>query len=890
MMETRRSLLEKAKEVLIKQAPEGEIFFFVTTCSEDKRGKTWHTTGKNFDRAWVKVERYLKKFLIFPKWLKIELADTWQDVTAEEGRESFQKTQRNNYFRYGVKFRKDNAYTFMPEEIVGNALLVPHADHSIVKRDARLDLDEGNLRGYIKRKYQTELTNPIAFFDSEWSFFTKKGVFIENSKIYPLETEQSGQGVRKIDQENQVEMLDQAIYRGADFLIDQITETGRFVYGYFPAYGKVLKSYNSVRHYSSLYALLEAYEYLREQGATSEEFLEKIEQGLNWGLMNLTQITDGNYYVAEWLKDGVELKLGAQAMVILALAKYQTVTGNKQFLPTMKKFLQGMKSFIDKSGATTHVLDENLQEKEKFRIIYYDGEALFAIMRAYPLVMRNEWLELAELLMNHFIDAGYQRYHDHWLSYSVNELTSYVPKRKYFEFGVKNALENLRFIERRDTAYPTMLELVVAAVKMFTRIEELDLGTPLFSTADFTWLKSVMEKRALHELRTGTMWPELAMFFAKPETISGGFYCRHDRCRMRIDDAEHFLSGLINYRNFRDFSIEENPEIQEMPNEVEDQFDDESKIAISVIIPVYNREKEIAECLTKLAETTFDKSRLEVLVADDASTDGTVRVIESFQKDFDRLKVIRLAENSGGASVPRNTAIKQAKGEWILFVDSDDYLTPHAIKDAFELAKQDETTDLVCMPYFRAEESRRAISRSAFPYSGNVSGLDFLNTKLYNSLNVVGKMVRRSVIEKYQIEFPTGIRVREDNWFSMRLYGVVRSIAFLGNQKEYYFIRDKDDVSLSNYGTPPRDAAKIFFTVFQFIFSLDELSSSRKADIMAIYLNRYTKMIKRGKYSPGRVLEKTGQHLSMLKQSPYIDEESKQFIIDLYDAKYEVSE
>ena len=887
MMETRRILLEKAKEVLLKQAPEGEIYFFVTTCSEDKRGKVWQTTGKNFERAWIKVERYLKKYIVFPKWLKIEFVDSWQEVTADEGKEAFQKIQRNNYFRYGVKFKKDNSFTFMPEEIVGNALLVPHQEHSIVKKDARLQLDEGNMRGYIKRKYQKGLTNPLACFDESWSFFTKKGIFIEDNKIYPLETEQSGQGIRKIDQENQVEMLDQAIYRGADFLVNQITETGKFVYGYFPAYGKVLRSYNSVRHYSSLYALLEAYEYLREQGTASEEFLEKIEQGLTWGLMNLTQISDGDYYVAEWLKDGVELKLGAQAMVILALSKYQTVTGSKQFLPAMKKFLQGMKSFIDETGATTHVLDEHLQKKEKFRIIYYDGEALFAIMRAYPLVLRNEWLELAERLMNHFIDADYQRYHDHWLSYSVNELTSYVPKRKYFEFGVKNALENLRFIERRDTAYPTMLELVVAAVKMFSRIEELDLGEPLFSSADFSWLRSVMEKRALHELRTGTMWPELAMFFAKPETIAGGFYCRHDRCRMRIDDAEHFLSGLINYRNFRDFSVQD---IQELPNEPTISLKEEEPLAVSVIIPVYNREKEIAECLSKLAETTFDKSRMEVLVVDDASTDETVQVIETFRNEFDHLKIIRLAENSGGASVPRNIAIKQAKGKWLLFIDSDDYVTPHAIVDAYNLANERESTDLVCMPYFRAEESSRAISRSAFIYPENVSGLDFLDTKLYNSLNVVGKMVRRSIIINYEIEFPAEIRVREDNWFSMRLYGVVREIAILGNQKEYYFIRDKDNVSLSNYRTPPRDAAKIFFTVFQFIFGLDELSSARKADIMAIYLNRYTKMIKRGKYSPGRVLEKTGQYLSLLKQSPYIDKESKQFIIDLYDAKYEVTE
>ncbi|WP_261321762.1 glycosyltransferase family 2 protein [Enterococcus raffinosus] len=356
---------------------------------------------------------------------------------------------------------------------------------------------------------------------------------------------------------------------------------------------------------------------------------------------------------------------------------------------------------------------------------------------------------------------------------------------------------------------------------------------------------------------------------------------------MRIDDAEHFLSGLINYRNFRDFSVQD---IQELPNEPTISLKEEEPLAVSVIIPVYNREKEIAECLSKLAETTFDKSRMEVLVVDDASTDETVQVIETFRNEFDHLKIIRLAENSGGASVPRNIAIKQAKGKWLLFIDSDDYVTPHAIVDAYNLANERESTDLVCMPYFRAEESSRAISRSAFIYPENVSGLDFLDTKLYNSLNVVGKMVRRSIIINYEIEFPAEIRVREDNWFSMRLYGVVREIAILGNQKEYYFIRDKDNVSLSNYRTPPRDAAKIFFTVFQFIFGLDELSSARKADIMAIYLNRYTKMIKRGKYSPDRVLEKTGQYLSLLKQSPYIDKESKQFIIDLYDAKYEVTE
>lgn len=877
-----RNLIEEAKTYLLEQSKDEKVHFFVTTCTENKRGKVWQAGGYTFEKAWQKVEKYLNKFPLFPKWLKIEMIDTTEKIPAEAAIQTFYQVQRDNYFPSGVKFKRDHQYTFLPEEIVGNALLLPHPEHRIARRDARLRISEEHIQQYLQYRNQTNCPKPLTHFGKEWAFFTKKGIFIEHGTIHELESEGNGQGVRRIDSENQWLMLEQTIRRGAQYLVDQITETGKFVYGYLPVQGRKLSSYNSVRHYSSLYALLEAYEYLENQELAGSEFLEKIEQGLQWGLMNLTQVTDDAYYVV----DGDELKLGAQAMVILALAKYQTVTGNQQFLPAVKQFLNGMKAFIADDGATTHVLNKDLTEKEAFRIIYYNGEALFAIMRAYPLVKKKEWLDLGELLMNHFIQKKYERYHDHWLSYSVNELTTYLPKRKYFEFGVRNALENLSFIEKRDTAYPTMLELVVAAVKMFDRIQEIGFEEPLFRSEDFTWLKQVMEKRAIHELRTGTMWPELAMFFAQPETIVGGFYVKHDRCRMRIDDAEHFLSGLINYQ------VHSAPDNGLIENSVIEEFDEEQEepLAISVIIPVYNREKEIAECLTRLAQSTFDPSQYEVIVADDASTDNTIQVVEEFQEHFEHLRILRLPENSGGASLPRNQGLKQVKGKWVVFVDSDDYLTPFALEDAYQLANQEEETDLVCMPYFRAEGSRRALSRSCFSSSTAINRLDFLDTKLYNSLNIVGKLMRKEVVERYQLEFPTHIKVREDNWFSMKLYAVVRKIAILGNKKNYYFCGEWDTVSLSKIGTPPRDAMKIYAEVFRFIFDLEEMPKKRKEDILAIYMNRYASMIKRGKYAPTRLLRRVGKELFQLKHSPYLEQDAKQFIEDLYNGKYDVVE
>ena len=63
------------------------------------------------------------------------------------------------------------------------------------------------------------------------------------------------------------------------------------------------------------------------------------------------------------------------------------------------------------------------------------------------------------------------KYHDHWLSYATNEMLKHSQTEEYYRFGIKNALDNIDFIDKRDTAYPTMLELLVAASKMMRKLE-----------------------------------------------------------------------------------------------------------------------------------------------------------------------------------------------------------------------------------------------------------------------------------------------------------------------------------------------------------------------------------------------------------------------------------
>ena len=153
------------------------------------------------------------------------------------------------------------------------------------------------------------------------------------------------------------------------------------------------------------------------------------------------------------------------------------------------------------SGEYYHVLDGEFIKKEQFRTVYYDGEATFALCRLYSLTSDEKWLNAAKSAVEHFISADYVQYKDHWVAYSMNEITKYVDDERYYTFALRNAQENLDTIYNRDTTYHTYFELLMSTFEIYDRMIERGIHVDYLDNGfDLEYFLRTIYKRADHML------------------------------------------------------------------------------------------------------------------------------------------------------------------------------------------------------------------------------------------------------------------------------------------------------------------------------------------------------------------------------------------------------
>ena len=257
-------------------------------------------------------------------------------------------------------------------------------------------------------------------------------------------------------------------------------------------------------------------------------------------------------------------------------------------------------------------------------------------------------------------------------------------------------------------------------------------------------------------------------------------------------------------------------------------MDKESKPLVSVIVPVYNASSHLTQCLESILNQTYPA--LQVICVDDQSTDSSLEIMRSYAERDNR--IIVLTKQNEGVSIARNYGLSKADGEYILFVDSDDWIELNTCEIAVKHALEGNY-DVVMWSYIRERQGESLAKRI---YDENVafeSAFD-VRSKLHRRMvgilaaelsrpedadalcTVWGKLYKAQIIKKQNIEFYDirAIGTYEDGLFNLDFFEYAENALFL-NQNLYHYRRTESSSLTTTYNPKMREQWVKLFQVLR---------------------------------------------------------------------------
>ena len=197
---------------------------------------------------------------------------------------------------------------------------------------------------------------------------------------------------------------------------------------------------------------------------------------------------------------------------------------------------------------------------------------------------------------------------------------------------------------------------------------------------------------------------------------------------------------------------------------------------LSIIIPFYNASSYIERCIRSVCEQDIPLDTYEVIAVNDASTDDSLTLVRTLESEYSNLNIISLDENrkQGGA---RNEGLKHSKGDWIWFVDADDYILPNVLKEIVSSCK--DNLDFVHFNYYERIENTLSPSVDYNISQNVISGeqclCDLHHNWGYTCVNVWQRVMRKSFLTDNAITFVEGV-LYEDVDYSLRCFLTAKAI------------------------------------------------------------------------------------------------------------------
>lgn len=256
---------------------------------------------------------------------------------------------------------------------------------------------------------------------------------------------------------------------------------------------------------------------------------------------------------------------------------------------------------------------------------------------------------------------------------------------------------------------------------------------------------------------------------------------------------------------------------------------------ISIIVPVYNVEKYLNKCIESIINQSYKS--IEIILVDDGSKDSSGKICDKYAKSDNRIKVIHKV--NGGLSDARNSGLKIAKGRYVGFVDSDDYIAPDMYEYLYKLIKNNDACISVC----NYEKIWDNITKKD-------EEINLYNDIILNRKEALRYIIDDKILKSYawnklykvelfkNIEYPVGLNMEDIATTYKLIYNSQKVV--IGNEVKYYYVQRRGSILNSKKPKYYIDYFNVFYERFLFLknesFKFDILYISMINFILSLYL------------------------------------------------------
>ena len=216
------------------------------------------------------------------------------------------------------------------------------------------------------------------------------------------------------------------------------------------------------------------------------------------------------------------------------------------------------------------------------------------------------------------------------------------------------------------------------------------------------------------------------------------------------------------------------------------------KDKVSIIVPVYNVEKYIEKCLNSLISQSY--KNIEIILIDDGSKDNSGKICDKYKRKDPRIKVIH--KENAGVSEARNSGIQKATGEYLCFVDADDFVMNDYIEYLHQLIVKGSSDIAICTKMFSNFNEKQTSDEVIESLDGENSIIRILNYRM--PIGVYSRIFKKDLIDNNRIRFLKDVYMGEGFNFNVACFQKAKKV-IISNYKVYYYRRDNTTSATSHF-------------------------------------------------------------------------------------------